>query len=369
MPPASTVRRPPVAISAPPFRYMSTSTSNDLPDTTRSRHREPARDHPREDGGRGPARDDFALLWRSTSPAMRRLLEQIPRVAATDVPMLAVGESGTGKELVARAIHERSNRRGKPFVAVNCGAIAPTLIESELFGHEKGGFTGAMQQKAGYFEQAHGGTLFLDEVTEMAPDMQIKLLRVLETRTFHRVGGDAQVVCDVRIVSATNRDPLEAVRSGVLREDLLYRLAVVPLHIPPLRERREDIVPLARHFLAELNAAEGTDKVFSASALERLCQYGWPGNVRELRNTVYRAFILADRVIELPNPNIASQPPLPTAADGVLNVRIGTTLADAQRGLILATLARFDGDKRRAAQALGISLKTLYNRLDAYRDG
>lgn len=335
---------------------MSTSTTQELPDTLRPRHRE-------------PARDEFALLWQSTSPSMRRLLEQIPRVAATDVPMLAVGESGTGKELVARAIHERSNRRGKPFIAVNCGAITPTLIESELFGHEKGGFTGAMQQKAGYFEQAHGGTLFLDEVTEMAPDMQIKLLRVLETRTFHRVGGDQQVVCDVRIVSATNRDPLDAVRSGVLREDLLYRLAVVPLHIPPLRERKEDIVPLARHFLSELNAAEGTDKVFSASALDRLCQYGWPGNVRELRNTVYRAFILADRLIELPNPNIASQPPLPTAADGVLNVRIGTTLADAQRGLILATLARFDGDKRRAAHALGISLKTLYNRLDTYRDG
>ncbi|CAG9180021.1 sigma-54-dependent Fis family transcriptional regulator [Cupriavidus respiraculi] len=338
---------------------MSSSVVSDSPASST-----PHRLHPRD-----AQIGQMSMFWQSTSPAMQGLLAQIPRVAATDVPMLAVGESGTGKELVARAVHERSNRQGKPFIAVNCGAIPATLIESELFGHEKGGFTGAVQQKAGYFEQAHGGTLFLDEVTEMALDMQIKLLRVLETRTFHRVGGDTQVVCDVRIVSATNRDPMEAVRSGQLREDLLYRLAVFPLHIPPLRDRREDIVPMAKHFLAELNAAEGTDKVFSNSALERMCQYGWPGNVRELKNTIHRAFILADRVIEVPNPNIASQPPVPIAADGILNVRIGTSLADAQRGLILATLARFDGDKRRAAHALGISLKTLYNRLDTYRDG
>ncbi|WP_059411870.1 sigma-54 interaction domain-containing protein [Cupriavidus basilensis] len=313
----------------------------------------------------GPA----ALLWQSASPVMRRLLAQIERVAATEVTMLAVGESGTGKELVARAVHERGARRGGPFVAVNCGAIPAALIESELFGHEKGGFTGAVQQKAGYFEQARGGTLFLDEVTEMAPDMQIKLLRVLETRTFHRVGGDTQIACDVRILAATNRDPVEAVRDGRLREDLLYRLAVFPLHIPPLRERGEDIALLARHFLAEFNAIEGTDKTFSATAVERLRHYGWPGNVRELKNTVYRAFILADRVIDIANPNIASQPPRPSTLDGVVNVRIGTSLADAQREIILATLARHEGDKRQAARSLGISLKTLYNRLDSYRAG
>ncbi len=298
---------------------------------------------------------------------MQQLLAQIDRVAATEVTMLAVGESGTGKELVARAVHDRGARRAGPFVAVNCGAISPTLIESELFGHEKGGFTGAVQQKAGYFEQARGGTLFLDEVTEMAPDMQIKLLRVLETRTFHRVGGDTQIVCDVRILAATNRDPVDAVRTGQLREDLLYRLAVFPLHIPPLRERGEDIAQLARHFLAEFNAMEGTDKVFSGTALERLRHYGWPGNVRELKNTIYRAFILADRVIDITNPNIATQPPRPATLDGFVNVRIGTSLADAQREIILATLARFGGDKRQAAHSLGISLKTLYNRLDAYR--
>ncbi|KWR89622.1 sigma-54 interaction domain-containing protein [Cupriavidus sp. IDO] len=310
-----------------------------------------------------------SLLWESTSAAMQRLLSQIDRVAATDVTMLAVGESGSGKEVVARAIHDRSARRNGPFIAVNCGAIQPSLIESELFGHEKGGFTGAIEQKAGYFEQAQGGTLFLDEVTEMPLEMQIKLLRVLESLTFHRVGGDTLIVSDVRILAATNRDPLEAVRAGQLREDLLYRLAVFPLHIPPLRERPDDIVPLARHFLAEYNAMEQTDKAFSAASIERLARYDWPGNVRELKNAVYRAFILADKVVEIGNPNLATQPPRPTTVDGVVNVRVGTTLADTQREIIMATLARFGGDKRQAAKALGISLKTLYNRLDVYRSG
>jgi len=310
-----------------------------------------------------------SLLWESRSAAMRRLLAQLDRVAATDVTMLAVGESGSGKEVVARAVHERSTRRNGPFVAVNCGAIAPTLIESELFGHEKGGFTGAVEQKAGCFEQARGGTLFLDEITEMPPEMQIKLLRVLESRTFHRIGGDTLIVADVRILAATNREPLDAVREGRLREDLLYRLAVFPLHIPPLRDRPDDIIPLARHFLAHYNAMEQTDKTFSPGTLERLVRYEWPGNVRELKNAVYRAFILAESVVEMGYPNLSSQPLRPTTVDGVVNVRVGTTLADTQREIILATLARFGGDKRKAAQALGISLKTLYNRLDAYRTG
>lgn len=308
-----------------------------------------------------------SLLWESTSPAMQRLIGQLDRVATTDITMLAVGESGAGKEVVARAVHERSNRRTGPFVAVNCGAIAPTLIESELFGHEKGGFTGALEQKAGYFEQAQAGTLFLDEVTEMPLEMQIKLLRVLESRTFQRVGGDTLLVSDVRILAATNRDPMDAVRSGHLREDLLYRLAVFPLQIPPLRERTEDIVPLARHFLNEFNAMEQTDKAFSPGTLERLVRYDWPGNVRELKNAVYRAYILADKLVEIGNPNLANQPPRPTTVDGVVSVRVGTTLADTQREIILATLSRYDGDKRQAARALGISLKTLYNRLDVYR--
>jgi DNA-binding NtrC family response regulator len=203
----------------------------------------------------------------------------------------------------------------------------------------------------------------------MPVEMQIKLLRVLESRNFHRVGGDTLLVSDVRILAATNRDPMEAVRDGQLREDLLYRLAVFPLHIPPLRERTEDIVPLARHFLAEFNAMEQTEKAFSASTLERLVRYDWPGNVRELKNSVYRAYILADKLVEIGNPNLASQPMRPTTVDGVVSVRVGTTLADTQREIILATLSRFDGDKRQAAKALGISLKTLYNRLDVYRAG
>ncbi|WP_407923230.1 sigma-54 interaction domain-containing protein [Cupriavidus agavae] len=323
---------------------------------------------PRSPGRRAvPAQ--VSLFWDSTAPAMQRLIGQLNRVAATDVTMLAVGESGAGKEVVARAVHERSTRKSGPFVAVNCGAIAPTLIESELFGHEKGGFTGALEQKAGYFEQAQGGTLFLDEVTEMPLEMQIKLLRVLESRSFHRVGGDSPLVSDVRILAATNRDPMDAVRGGQLREDLLYRLAVFPLHIPPLRDRTEDIVPLARHFLDEFNAMEQTDKTFAPGSLERLVRYDWPGNVRELKNTIYRAYILADRQVEIGNPGLAGQPPRPTTVDGVVSVRVGTTLADTQREIILATLAKFDGDKRQAAKALGISLKTLYNRLDVYRAG
>ncbi|REE93911.1 sigma-54 interaction domain-containing protein [Cupriavidus plantarum] len=337
---------------------MSTTTVTSPPSRTAPPPRAPAR---------RAVPGQVSLLWESTSPAMQRLLSQLDRVAATDVTMLAVGESGAGKEVVARAVHERSNRRTGPFIAVNCGAIAPTLIESELFGHEKGGFTGALEQKAGYFEQAQSGTLFLDEVTEMPLEMQIKLLRVLESRTFQRVGGDTLLVSDVRILAATNRDPMDAVRNGHLREDLLYRLAVFPLQIPPLRERPEDIIPLARHFLAEFNAMEQTDKTFSAGTLERLVRYDWPGNVRELKNAVYRAYILADKLVEIGNPNLANQPPRPTTVDGVVSVRVGTTLADTQREIILATLARYDGDKRQAARALGISLKTLYNRLDVYR--
>lgn len=316
---------------------------------------------------RRAALSQVSLLWQSEAPAMKYMLGQIDRIASSDVTVLAVGESGTGKEGVARAVHNRSVRSQGPFVAVNCGAIPPTLIESELFGHEKGGFTGAVQQKAGYFEQALGGTLFLDEVTEMPSDMQVKLLRVLETQTFNRVGGDAPIVCDARIIAATNRDPLEAVRAGQFREDLLYRLAVFPLHIPPLRERRQDIIPLARHFLAAFNDMEDTSKVFCTPSLDRLQAYDWPGNIRELKHAVYRAFILADHQVDVPNPNIANQAPRPATEDGIVQIRIGTTLADSQREIILATLDSFDGDKRRAAQALGISLKTLYNRLDVYK--
>lgn len=298
--------------------------------------------------------------------AMRRLAEQIDKVAGTDASVLVVGESGTGKELVARAIHGGSDRADQPFVPVNCGAIPATLIEAELFGHEKGSFTGAIAQNIGYFEHASGGTLFLDEVTEMPLDMQVQLLRVLETGTFHRVGGLQPVRVNVRIVAATNRDPYTAVNEGRFREDLLYRLAVVPLRVPPLRERLEDVPYLAQRFLDSFNAAEGTNKTFSKRALETLLAYDWPGNVRELKNTIHRAYILADNVVEIAGPALSRRQPKAQVAQGTLKMSVGTSLLQAQRELILATLAHHQGDKRLTARTLGISLKTLYNRLGTY---
>ena len=300
--------------------------------------------------------------------AMQKLAQQIEKVAGTEASVLVVGESGSGKELVARAIHTCSGRKDQPFVPVNCGAIPATLIEAELFGHEKGSFTGAVAQNIGYFEHASGGTLFLDEVTEMPLDMQVQLLRVLETGTFHRVGGLVPVKVNVRIVAATNRDPYATVEEGRFREDLLYRLAVVPLRVPPLRERPDDIPYLARRFLDHFNAAEGTTKTFSKRALDALCNYDWPGNVRELKNTIHRAYIMADSVLEIPSLTAARKTPQAEVSQGCLQMQVGTSLLQAQRALILATLAHHQGDKRRTARTLGISLKTLYNRLGSYTD-
>jgi DNA-binding NtrC family response regulator len=297
---------------------------------------------------------------------MLDLYGQIERVAATDATALIIGESGTGKELIARTIHDKSSRRNAPFIAVNCGAIPDELIEAELFGHEKGSFTGAVQGRVGYFEYANGGTLFLDEITEMAPVRQVKLLRALETGTFYRVGGTDLVRGDVRIIAATNRDPAVAVKENGLREDLMYRLAVFPLRAPPLRERENDRELLAEHFLAGMNAQEGTNKTFSRRAIDTLRTWSWPGNVRELKNAVYRAFILAEKHVELPHPHLVSRVKRPITSGDSMSVWIGTPLADAQKQIILGTLKYCDGDKRRAAKALGVSLKTLYNRLGAY---
>ena len=313
-----------------------------------------------------PAAPSLGLL-KTHCPAMEQLYGQLGRVAQTLATVLISGESGSGKEVVAKAIHDKSARHKQAFIPVNCGAIPAGLIEAELFGHEKGSFTGAIQQQIGYFEHACGGTLFLDEITEMAPEMQIKLLRVLESGKFNRVGGSELIDADVRVIAATNRNPLQAVQEGVLREDLLYRLAVFPLQVPPLRERTEDIELLANYFLEHFNATEKAEKVFSTRALETMRTYHWPGNIRELKNTVHRAFILADRVIEIPNPYLANRSKRVAHTEGCVNVAIGTTLADAQREIILATLDHFEGDKQQTAQALGISLKTLYNRLLAYQ--
>jgi len=300
------------------------------------------------------------------SPQMQKVYELIARVAPTDATVFVTGESGTGKELVAHAIVELSSRRHKPFIPIDCGAIPPTLIESELFGHERGSFTGATQQRRGHFERASGGTLFLDEITEMPIELQANLLRVLESGVLTRVGGEVRIPVTVRLIAASNRPPKEAIQASKLREDLFYRLNVFPIVLPPLRDRDGDALLLADHFLEALNLTEGTAKCLSAGARERIGAHPWPGNVRELKNELQRAFIMSEGVIELdgllPGPHLASVPGAgPQPPPGV-----GGSLDDAERQLILATLERCAGDKKRAAEILGVSLKTLYNRLHLY---
>jgi DNA-binding NtrC family response regulator len=231
------------------------------------------------------------------SPLMREVYEHIARVAPTSATVLIMGESGTGKELAARTLHDLSRRRYEPYVALNCSALSPMLIESELFGHERGSFTGADRRHHGVFERAMRGTLFLDEVTEMPMELQVKLLRVLETGTFTRTGGETPLPLDVRFIAATNRQPAEAVRQGKLRADLYYRLKVFQLSLGSLRDRAEDVPLLAEHFLTQTSVVEGQSKRFTSAALARLAAYGWPGNVRELKNAVYSAYILAGREI------------------------------------------------------------------------
>jgi two-component system response regulator AtoC len=311
----------------------------------------------------------FGHLWGRSTP-MQRIYEQIARVSGTAVTVLITGESGTGKELVARTLHDLSRRRHAPFLAVNCGAISPQLIESEIFGHEKGSFTGAERQHQGFFERANGGTLFLDEVTEMPLALQVKLLRVLETGTFMRVGSTVVQETDVRLIAATNRDPMDAVKTGRLREDLFYRLNVFPIALPTLRERAGDVELLAEHFLGEVGRREGAEKTFSPGARAKLLRYRWPGNVRELRNVVQRNYVMTEgRVIteEWLPVNAPLHEPLQGAVTGdELRVRIGSSMADVERQLILATMRYYNHHKEQVAAVLGISLKTLYNRLKEY---
>ena len=302
-----------------------------------------------------------------SSPQMQKVYDLIGKVAPTDATVLITGESGTGKELVAQAIVDLSTRRHRPFIPLDCGAIPPTLIESELFGHERGSFTGASQQRRGHFERASGGTLFLDEITEMPVELQVKLLRVLESGGLTRVGGETRIPVTVRLIAASNRSPKEAIQAKKLREDLYYRLNVFPIVLPPLRERGEDAMMLADHFLAGMNDSEGTAKRLTADAKERIRSYPWPGNVRELKNELQRAFILSEDMIELeglvPGPHPMSAPQFgaqPPADVGEVS------LDESERQLILATLERCGGDKKRAAEILGVSLKTLYNRLHLY---
>jgi two-component system response regulator AtoC len=309
----------------------------------------------------------FGHLWGRSAP-MRRVYEQILRVSGTGVTVFITGESGCGKEVVASTVHDLSRRRNQPFLAVNCGAISPHLMESEIFGHEKGSFTGADRQHQGFFERACGGTLFLDEITEMPLDLQVKLLRVLESGTFMRVGSTQVQETDVRIIAATNRPPQEAVAAGKLREDLLYRLNVFPIHLPPLRDRLDDVPLIAEHFLDEISRREGQVKRFAPQALQRLGAYHWPGNVRELRNIVQRAYVMAPDSI-IVDECLPASPDVPVQGlDGapVLQIRVGTPLAEAERQLTLATLAHCGRHKERTAATLGVSLKTLYNRLKEY---
>ncbi len=319
----------------------------------------------------GSLRHELRRLGRfgamiGSCPPMQRVYDLIVRVARTDATILVTGETGTGKELIAQTVHELSVRHKEPFLPVNCGAVPSTLIESELFGHERGSFTGADRIHKGYFERAHRGTLFLDEVTEMPVELQVRLLRVLETGTFTRVGGNETLKVDVRLVAATNRKPEDAVAQGKLREDLLYRLNVFPIALPPLRERGDDIQLLAEDVLASLNERDGSRKRLTAPCVERLRRHSWPGNVRELRNVLQRAFILADEEIgpaDLPleNGGAGGSP-----GEGK-TIGVGMSIAEAERRLIKATLDNCGGDKKRAAEVLGISLKTLYNRLGEYR--
>ena len=309
----------------------------------------------------------FGRLIGNSTP-MQRVYDLVTRVAPTDATVLLVGESGTGKEEVAATIHELGRRKKQPFLPLNCGAVPPNLIESELFGHEKGSFTGATQMHRGYFERASKGTLFLDEVTEMPIELQVKLLRVLETGTLVRVGGDEPISVDVRVIAASNRSPEQAAKDGKFREDLLYRLNVFPILLPPLRDRNGDIELLAEHFLAQLNREESANKKFSAVARRRLNTYTWPGNVRELMNIVRRAFILAEESIELDGLPVAATTGVGASAGGSTPdaIRVGMSLAELERHFILATLEQYGGDKRKAAEVLGISLKTMYNRLNNY---
>ena len=299
------------------------------------------------------------------SPGIRSLYRIVEQAAPTAASVLIWGESGTGKELVAQTIHELSPRASFPFVAINCAAIPETLLESEIFGHEKGAFTGAHDRRTGVFELAHRGTLFLDEIAEMMPATQVKLLRVLQERTFRRLGGRQEQTVDVRVTAATNRDPGEAVRDGKLREDLYYRLNVFTVDLPPLRDRRADIPLLVQTFLNEFNTRNNKAvRAVDQEAMYLLERYQWPGNIRELRNVIERATILAEgdfiEARHLPPPVVSrSEQTLPT-----VTLAPGTTVDEAERRLILLTLEHTRNNKTRAAEILGISLKTLHNKLN-----
>ena len=295
----------------------------------------------------------------------------IELAAPTPAAVLITGESGTGKELVARTLHDLSPRRRGPFVAVNCAAIPETLLESELFGHEKGAFTGALERRPGCFELAHEGTIFLDEIAEMAPATQAKFLRILEDGSVRRLGAKSEIKVDVRVVAATNKDPIQAMREETFREDLYYRLNVVAIALPPLRQRRDDIPLLIEAFVEEF-AAKYDKRIRAVDDHVRdiLLAHPWPGNVRELRNTIERAAIVCDGELitsaHLPPTPAGRRGSLESTGPDTITFTVGTNLDDAEKGIILKTLAGNNNNKTQAAQVLGISLKTLHNKLRRY---
>jgi DNA-binding NtrC family response regulator len=306
-----------------------------------------------------------------SSKKMQEIFRLIELVSPSTAAVLITGESGTGKELVARTAHELSPRKGKPFVAINCAAIPETLIESEIFGHEKGAFTGALERRAGCFELAEGGTLLLDEIGEMPIATQAKLLRVLEDHKLRRLGSKVESSVDVRVLAATNKTPDEAVAKGELRNDLYYRLNVFNIHMPPLREHKEDLPELVSSLLAEMNARHGRNVGLVSEQVSQIFQnYSWPGNVRELRNTLERAIIVCEGSIIEPRhlpPGFGQVKPGAAVHDAnAVRVSVGTTVEEAERLLILKTLEATNNNKTRAAEILGISLKTLHNKLKEY---
>jgi DNA-binding NtrC family response regulator len=316
-------------------------------------------------------------------PAMRAVIAMAEQVAPSEASILITGESGSGKEIVARHVHQKSRRTSKPFISVNCAAIPENLLESELFGHEKGAFTGAVARRIGKFEEANGGTLLLDEISEMDTRLQAKLLRAIQEREIDRVGGSQPVRVDIRILATSNRDLVQAVRDGTFREDLLYRLNVVNLRLPPLRERPGDILPMAEFFIRKYAAANGlSPRVLSAEARRRLLGHRWPGNVRELENAMHRAVLLAsgdiieEGAVRLPD----GQPLGPsdagaraaqvaaTTAEAISRSFVGQTVAAMEQQLIIDTLEHCFGNRTHAANILGISIRTLRNKLKEYTE-
>lgn len=340
--------------------------------------REEAGQEDKDDAEQAPLNNCGRLLGHSQP--MLRLYRILHKVAPTEVSVFLQGESGVGKELVAEAIHGLSAVADGPFIAVNCAAISPQLLESELFGHVKGAFTGANRSHTGYFERAEGGTIFLDEITELDIELQVKLLRVLESHRFTKVGGERDQAMKVRVLAATNRKPKEAIVAGKLREDLYYRLAQFPIRVPPLRERGHDVVLLARSFLAQLNREYEAQKTLTKASVEAIRIREWPGNVRELKNAINQAFILADQEISpehipvtvdfldqqleeetVPGAGAKDGTPVIAADGGTIELEVGHTLEDAEKALLYATLLKTRGDKTKTAELMGVSVKTIYN--------